>query len=127
MTQAKGESTIHETIFENRFAFTKELKKMGAKIELFNPKVENPELVYNFNLEDDKPEYFHAAKIFGPTVLSGTNQGIADLRAGACLMLASLTAQGKSELSGVEHVDRGYENLDQRLCSLGAEIKRIKE
>ncbi|MCL5090586.1 MAG: UDP-N-acetylglucosamine 1-carboxyvinyltransferase, partial [Patescibacteria group bacterium] len=42
MTQAKGESTIHETIFENRFAFTKELKKMGAKIELFNPKVENP-------------------------------------------------------------------------------------
>jgi len=124
MTQAEGESVVHETIHNNRFAFVKELKKMGAKIELFNPKVNNPEEVYNFNLEDDRPEYFHAARIFGPTKLKGTNQEITDLRAGASLMLASLIAKGKSELLGVDHVDRGYENLDGRLKSLGAEIRR---
>lgn len=127
MTQAIGTSIVHETIFENRFAFVSELKKMGAEIELFNPKVENPELIYNFNLEDDKSEYFHAAKITGPTKLSATNQEITDVRAGASLILASLIAEGKSELTGVEHVDRGYENLDERLRSLGAVIKRVNK
>lgn len=126
MTQAEGESVVHETIHNNRFAFVKELKKMGAKIELFNPKVNNPEEVYNFNLEDDRPEYFHAARIIGPTELKATNQEITDVRAGASLILASLIAKGKSELLGVDHVDRGYENLDGRLCSLGAKIKRVK-
>lgn len=126
MTQAKGVSLVHETIFENRFAFVNELKKMGAKIELFNPKVENPQQLYNFNLEDDRPEYFHAAKITGPIKLQATDQEITDVRAGASLILASLIAEGKSELSGIEHVDRGYENLDGRLCSLGANIKRVK-
>jgi UDP-N-acetylglucosamine 1-carboxyvinyltransferase len=126
MTQAEGESIVHETIFENRFAFVNELAKMGVKIELFNPPVENPEGVYNFNLEDDRPEYFHAARILGPTSLKATVEEITDVRAGASLMLASLIAKGKSELLGVEHVDRGYENLDGRLKSLGAEIKRVK-
>jgi UDP-N-acetylglucosamine 1-carboxyvinyltransferase len=125
MTQTNGESVVHETIFENRFAFIKELQKMGAKIELFNPQVANPDTVYNFNLEDDRPEYLHAARIFGPTPLKATQEEIADLRAGASLILASLIAQGESELTGIEHVDRGYENLDGRLCSLGAKIKRV--
>jgi len=125
MTQAKGESIIHETIFENRFAFLKELQKMGVKVEFFNPRVDDPELVYNFNLEDDRPEYFHAAKITGPTALEATCQEITDVRAGATLMLASLIAKGRSELTGIEHVDRGYENLDDRLCSLGAKIERV--
>lgn len=126
MTQAKGVSTIHETIFENRFAFVSELQKMGAKIDLFNPDVKNSHEVYNFNIEDDRPEYFHAAKIIGPTVLSATSKEITDVRAGASLILASLIAEGKSELSGIEHVDRGYENLDGRLCCLGADIKRVE-
>ena len=126
MTQARGDSIVHETIFENRFAFVEELKKMKAKIELFNPKIGSPEEVYNFNLEDDRPEYFHAAKISGPTELKATAQEITDVRAGASLMLASLIAKGESELIGVEHVDRGYENLDGRLKSLGADIRRKK-
>lgn len=126
MTQTKGECIVHETIFENRFAFTEGLKRMGAKIELFNPVVPNPDEIYNFNLSDDKSEYFHAAKVIGPTTLYGLNQEITDVRAGASLILASLIARGESELTGVEHVDRGYENLDGRLCSLGANIKRIK-
>lgn len=124
MTQTKGISVIHETIFENRFAFVAELKKMGAEIELFNPKVKNPQLIYNFNIEDDRPEYFHAAKIIGPSVLKACNQEISDVRAGASLILASLTAKGKSELIGVDHVDRGYENLDERLKKIGAKIVR---
>ncbi|HUW24300.1 MAG TPA: UDP-N-acetylglucosamine 1-carboxyvinyltransferase [Patescibacteria group bacterium] len=125
MTQAEGESVIHETIFENRFAFVNELKKMGAKIELFNPVVENPEEIYVFNLEDDRPEYIHAARIVGPTPLRAMTEEITDLRAGASLILASLIARGQSELLNVEHVDRGYENLDGRLKSLGADIKRV--
>lgn len=124
MTQTKGECIVHETIFENRFAFVKGLKEMGADIELFNPIVPNPEEIYNFNIEDDKPENYHAAKVTGPTVLHGINQEITDVRAGASLILASLIAEGKSELMGVEHVDRGYENLDGRLRCLGAQIKR---
>jgi UDP-N-acetylglucosamine 1-carboxyvinyltransferase len=127
MTQTKGISIVHETIFENRFAFVKELQKMGAKIEFFNPEVQNPESFYNFNLEDDKPENFHAIKIYGPTKLLATKEEITDVRAGASLILASLIAEGQSELTGVEHVDRGYENLDTRLCSLGAKIKRVED
>lgn len=126
MTQTKGECIVHETIFENRFAFVPALQKMGAKIELFNPVVPNPDEVYNFNLEDEKKEYCHAAKVAGPTSLKGINQEITDVRAGASLILASLIARGRSELTGVEHVDRGYENLDERLRSLGADIKRVE-
>jgi UDP-N-acetylglucosamine 1-carboxyvinyltransferase len=69
MTQAEGVSTIHETIFENKFGYVHELRKMGAKIQLYNPEVENREATYNFNLDDDSPEYFHAIRITGPTPL----------------------------------------------------------
>lgn len=127
MTQAEGKSIVHETIFENRFVFVGELRKMGAKIELFNPKVPNPDEIYNFNLEDDRPEYFHAAKIFGPTKLRGSNLEITDVRAGASLILAALSAEGENLLTGVEHLDRGYENLDGRLKRLGAKIERKEE
>ena len=125
MTQAEGQSEIVEAIYEYRFAFVEDLIKMGAKIELFNPVVPNPDEIYNFSLEDDKPEYFHAAKVTGSTVLQGMEMEIPDLRAGASLILASLIARGKSELTGIEHVDRGYENLDGRLRLLGADIKRV--
>lgn len=125
MTQTKGECIVHETIFENRFAFVEGLKKMGADIQLFNPVVPNPDEIYNFNLEDDKQEYFHAAKVAGPTNLIGIDQEIADVRAGASLILASLIAKGTSSLTGVEHVDRGYEDFDGRLRQLGAKIKRV--
>lgn len=127
MTQAEGESLIHETIYENRFQYTEELKKMGAKIALFNPKIPNPKRYYNFNWEDNRPEYFHAAQIFGPTKLHNAVLQISDLRAGATLVLAALTARGKSYLTGIEHLDRGYENFEKRLRKLGAKIKRVKE
>lgn len=125
MTQAKGRSQIIEAVHDSRLGFTQDLVKMGAKIKLFNPKVKNPDSFYNFNLADDLPGNFHAAQVFGLTKLKATNLVSADLRAGATLTLAGLIAKGKSVISGVEQIDRGYEDLDSRLRQLGADIKRI--
>lgn len=127
MTQAKGVSQIHETVYENRFQYVQELEKMGAKIEFFNPKVKNPTQVYNFNWEDNRPEYFHAVRVLGPTKLHNAVLNISDLRAGATLVLGALSALGESYISGVEHLDRGYENFEGRLKRLGAKIKRLKD
>ncbi len=127
MTKAVGTSTIHEAVYENRFTYVDELRKLGAHIVLFNPKVKNPAKFYNFNIKDDNGKYFHAAKITGPTLLHNGIVNITDLRAGATLVLASLAAKGESVLLGVEHLDRGYEQFDKRLRGLGASIKRVNE
>ena len=127
MIQAKGESIIHETVYENRFGYVKELKKMGANIVLFNPDVKNQEEVYNFNLSDNNYSYFHAIRVKGPTGLHNAVVEVSDLRAGATLVLAALFATGESVIFGAEHLDRGYEKLEDGLESLGANIKRIKE
>lgn len=126
MTQAQGVAVVHETVYENRFGYVYNLKKMGALIQLFNPEVANPETFYNFNSEDDQG-YFHAAKITGPVNLHNAVVEISDLRAGATLVLAALVAQGTSTIYGLEHLDRGYENFEERLSQLGAQIQRIKE
>jgi len=126
MTQAKGQSEIIETVYEYRFGFLEDLKKMGAKIELFNPQVKNPEDFYSFNLSDDIQDNFHAARVFGPTLLKGMEIKVADIRAGATLMLAALIAKGKSILLDDGHIQRGYEDLDLRLKELGADIQRIE-
>ena len=104
MTQANGTSTIHETIYEDRLDYTMELVKMGAVIEVLDER--------------------HAS-IAGPTPLHGREVEIADLRAGATLILAALAAAETSVISGVEHVDRGYEAIESKLVSLGAQITRI--
>ncbi len=105
MTQADGVSSIHETIFEDRLDHLRELVRMGADIELLDER---------------------HARITGPTQLQGAEVGIADLRAGATLILAALTATGTSVISGIEHVDRGYEQIEAKLVALGARINRIE-
>lgn len=125
MTQAKGTSIIHETVYENRFGYVEELRKMGAHIELFNPEENFPKNFYNFNISDDKDGYFHGAKVTGPAKLHNAILNISDLRAGATLVLAALAARGESVIFGVEHLDRGYEAFEERLSSLGADIKRV--
>lgn len=127
MTKAKGISIIHEAVYENRFGYVDELKKMGADIELFNPKVDNQQIFYNFNIKDDKKEYLHAEEVKGPVTLHNAVVNISDLRAGATLVLAALCAIGESVIFGVEHLDRGYEKFEERLKSLGADIKRVSE
>jgi UDP-N-acetylglucosamine 1-carboxyvinyltransferase len=105
MTQADGDSTIHETIYEDRLDYTMELVKMGAVIEVMDER--------------------HAC-IAGPTPLHGREVQIADLRAGSTLVLAALAADETSVISGVEHVDRGYEKIEHKLVTLGAQIQRIE-
>ncbi len=127
MTRAKGVSIIHETVFESRFGYVHELKKMGANITLFKPSVENPEEIYNFNPEDDSNEFFHAARINGPVHLHNAVVNITDLRAGATLVIAALAAKGETVIHGIEIIKRGYENFDERLRRLGADITVLTE
>ncbi|MFQ5842870.1 MAG: UDP-N-acetylglucosamine 1-carboxyvinyltransferase, partial [Thermodesulfobacteriota bacterium] len=104
MTLAKGLSVICETIFENRFIHVGELKRMGADI-----KVERNSAIIN-----------------GVKGLSGAPVMATDLRASASLVLAGLAAEGRTEISRVYHLDRGYEKLEEKLASLGARIRRVK-
>ena len=105
MTQADGHSAIHETIYEDRLEYTRELCRMGAVIEVLDER---------------------RARVSGPTALRGAEVTIADLRAGATLVLAALAADGTSIIGGVEHVDRGYEQIESKLVALGAQINRIE-
>jgi UDP-N-acetylglucosamine 1-carboxyvinyltransferase len=127
MTQAKGESIIHETVFENRFGYVKELRKMGARIKKFSPEVLHPDEVYNFELSSEENGSAHAIKITGPTALHNAVVTMTDLRAGASLVIAALAAQGETVLHGIHLVDRGYEKFEERLSSLGADIRRVTE
>lgn len=127
MTQAEGTAIIHETVFENRFGYAGELKKMGAHIETYDPQVSDPTGFYNFNWEDHQDGDHHAIRIQGPTKLHNAILTMQDLRAGATLVLAALAAEGQSVLHGVEHIDRGYEKIEERLRTLGAQIERQKE
>lgn len=127
MTQADGVSSIHETVFESRFSYVSELKKMGAMIDFYDPVVNNPEQFYNFNWEDRKEGYHQGIQIHGPTKLHNAVLSADDIRAGASLVIAALIAQGESYVHNVDRIDRGYENLEGRLRGIGASIVRKKE
>lgn len=126
MTQSEGTSIIHETVFENKLGYVKDLQKMGAKMKLFNPEVSNAEEVYNFNLADDKG-FYHAVEIQGPTKLHNAIVSMIDLRAGAAVVIAALAAKGETIIHNIYLTDRGYENLEERLRNLGGQIKRVSE
>lgn len=123
MTSAHGISLVVEAVHNNRLAFTTELNKMGAHIELYDPMPKNPSEFYEFDWPE-KVKNFHAAKIFGPTPLTGTRLVVPDLRGGATLVMAAIMAKGVSIIENVEHIDRGYENFDDRLRALSARIER---
>ena len=101
-TMAHGQSIITETIFENRFMHVPELVRLGADIHVNN----------------------NVAIVRGPTRYSGTTVMATDLRASACLVLAGLVAEGKTEIRRVYHLDRGYETIEKRLRHVGAKIRR---
>lgn len=124
LTQCEGTSVLHETIMDSRFQYVPALNEMGATITFFEPELPHPEKTYNFNLADSKPGTPHAIKITGKSELHAGSFAVADLRHGATLILAAMIAKGTSEISGIEHVDRGYESLDERLKSMGAKIVR---
>ncbi|MBI2617053.1 UDP-N-acetylglucosamine 1-carboxyvinyltransferase [Candidatus Gottesmanbacteria bacterium] len=124
MTQAMGDSTLHETVYENRFEYVAELLKMGATITFYQPEIRDPYVFYNFNWDDREKNAFHAIRIHGPTKLHNAVLEVTDLRAGATLVLAALIAKGESAILGIEHIDRGYESLEKRLEKIGANISR---
>ncbi len=126
LSQTVGCSSIIERVYPNRFQHIENLINMGVKVKFFNPEIANPDDYYQFNKESDRPEYFHGVKIYGPSKLKPTNFTINDLRSGACVTIAALTAPGESVINGVEYIERGYEKLAERLWSLGANIEYIK-
>ncbi len=105
LTKAEGNSFIVENIFESRYNHVSELQRMGAAI-LINGRT---------------------AMVEGVPSLSGAPLYASDLRAGAALIVAALSAEGRSEIHNIEYIDRGYEFLEQKLRALGADITRIEE
>ena len=102
---ADGTSIINESIWESRFQYTNELNKMGAKITA-----------------QGKSAIFE-----GVEGLSGATVYSTDLRAGAALIIAGIVANGTTEVYNLEHIDRGYENIEEKFRNIGANIKRVKD
>ncbi len=124
MTQAEGKSIIHERIFENRFSYVEELRKLGSHIEYIDYPVEEPSEHYHFNYNPSK-SYQQTIEISGPQNIHGGVVNVSDLRAGATLAIAALIADKESYVKGVSHIDRGYENFMEKIQGIGGEIRRI--
>ncbi len=118
LTQARGESIIHETLYEDRFGYIEDLKKMGADIEI------SQECLGEKPCRFQNQGYLHSVRVRGFASLHGADMAMTDIRAGMAHMIAALCAKGESRISGIEHVDRGYERIDERLRELGADIVR---
>ncbi len=103
-TQANGEILIFEKMFENRLFFVDKLVAMGARITLCDP---------------------HRAIVSGPSRLHGERVESPDIRAGMAILIATLAADGRSEIGNIRQIDRGYEQIDERLRALGAQIERV--
>ena len=105
MTQSHGRSVIAETVFENRYMHVSEMQRMGAHIHVNG----------------------HIATVDGPSQLTGAPVLASDLRASASLVLAGLVAQGETIIDRVYHIDRGYEKIEAKLRTVGADIERVRE
>lgn len=104
MTKAKGTSVVMETIYDSRFKYVDELRRMGAEIRLVD----------------------NTAIIKGVKKLSAAPVEATDLRAGAALVIAALASEGETEISNIEHIQRGYENFEEKLRSIGGIIKKTE-
>ena len=103
-TQSRGSVLIHEKLFESRMFFVDRLVAMGAQIVLCDP---------------------HRVVVSGPSKLYGRDMVSPDIRAGMAMLIAALCAEGRSVIDNVQQIDRGYERIDERLRSLGANIERV--
>lgn len=104
MTQAEGSSLIHETIYDRRLLYADLLSQMGADITLCDP---------------------HRIVVNGPTKLHGQKLTSPDIRAGIALIIAALVAEGRTEIDNIYQIERGYENIAERLSNIGANIQKI--
>jgi UDP-N-acetylglucosamine 1-carboxyvinyltransferase len=117
LTQAEGRSIVHETVYENRFGFTDALVQMGANIEVYK------EGIASITRRVPRRPLEQAAVITGPTPLHGANIRVPDLRGGFSHVIAAVTSQGKSEVSNIGIISRGYEHLLQKLDGLGVSFE----
>ena len=124
MTQVNGESIITERVFENRFSYVDELRKLGAEIDFIKPAINNSAEYFFFNFDPSKKSN-QVIKIKGSQKLHGGVLTIADLRAGATLAIGALIAQGESVINGASILERGYENFVEKVKSLGGQIEKI--
>lgn len=122
LTQCEGTSVVHETVYEDRFGYTRSLNKLGAKITVFDKCL--GELPCRFRTK----RHPHSAIVQGPTALKAIPSAldIFDIRAGITLVIAALCSEGTSMLNGLEHLDRGYENLLGKLEGLGIRASRVE-
>ncbi|MBD5787810.1 UDP-N-acetylglucosamine 1-carboxyvinyltransferase [Cellulosimicrobium terreum] len=118
LTQAKGLSIVHETVYENRFGFTEALRGMGATIQVYK------ECLGGRACRFGQRNFHHSAVVSGPTPLSAADIEVPDLRGGFSHLIAALAAKGTSTVRGISLIDRGYENFQDKLVALGADVSR---
>jgi len=124
LNQAEGVSYVHDTVYTDRFEYIKDLNRMGAEIELIKPSsINNLPIVSDdsYNIKEEG-EPLSVAKITGPKKLRGERLQILDFKNGAVLLLAALSAEGKSEIIGVENIEEYFESFLTKIKSLGAKI-----
>ena len=118
LTQARGLSIVHETVYENRFGFTEALVGMGANIQAYR------ECLGGLECRFGARNFFHSAVVSGPTPLHAADIEVPDLRGGFSHLIAALAAKGTSAVSGIALIDRGYEDFTGKLTALGANFTR---
>lgn len=118
LTQARGLSIVHETVYENRFGFVDALLGMGATIQVYK------ECLGGRPCRFGQRNFYHSAVISGPTPLSAADIEVPDLRGGFSHLIAALTAKGQSSVRGISLIDRGYERFTEKLEALGAQFSR---
>lgn len=116
LTQAKGLSIVHETVYEDRFGFTDALVGMGATIQVYR------ECLGGHPCRFGQRNFYHSAVISGPTPLEAADIEVPDLRGGFSHLIAALAAKGTSEVRGIGLIDRGYEHFQDKLLALGADV-----
>lgn len=118
LTQASGSSVVHETVYENRFGYTELLGQMGAEVTMFR------QCLGGKCCRFESQSFSHSIIVKGPTPLVGKEISVPDLRAGFAYVMAALVATDTSTISGLHFLDRGYEDLDGKLASLGVDVTR---
>lgn len=117
LTQAAGVSAVHETVFEDRLGYAAQLNNMGATVQTFN------DCLGGSGCRFSAGRHRHSALVAGPTKIHGTEVVMEDIRAGFGLAVAAVMATSDSLLSGVHHLERGYDNVLEKFTHLGADIQ----
>ena len=117
LTQSSGVSVIHETVYENRFGYTRTLQQMGASIDLASACLGSKACRFAHH------DHLHSCIVRGPMPLKARSIEIPDLRAGFAYLIAAMVAEGVSEIRGTRYVERGYAAVPEKLYGLGVTVE----